>query len=366
MRPRLLTLVGLVLCIVLGAVAPATAEAAFSRSAAASIALRVLAPARQAGAVIVYETARPLGPRQVVFPAVLDSAPESGAQLTVPPIGQPAWLFYEDLEPGARFSHPTRTLLISRRSGRVLRDLSSDWWPLVNGADPPFVADPLARRFQIFNDTSQGSLVGTPPRLAARATQAPGPIVLPPNSLAGECIIQIGLMSDKEFAQDFVGVNAVADSLAPYGLQNFTVAPTLDAMNRVIAQPNGAALQQSVTDAIANHGCKDILIYIDGHGTAPGNSVNARVLVGMRWIKTGTDPDGTEHWTTMPQYVTSLDLQAILNAHPSTGFKFKIDACYWGGSSPTCQRRTTRTCFCWRRRRAPRRCPGPTSARTCG
>jgi hypothetical protein len=345
---------------------PAVA-AAITTPRARQIALRILAPQHQPGNPVVYGLPSPLGARQAVFPVISGSG-EIPASRTSPgildkehPIGQRAWLFWEDLAPGARFEHPSRLLLISDRTGRPLRNQAYSWWPLVDGRNPPFIAAGSgASRYQIYPGAGGSRIVHrTRDDLLAAALRPfsplapvafpadvpPGPIQLPSDGLKGECIIEIGLDRDPMFGQDFTGLDQTAAILARYGLKGpFVPEQVTDSAGRILADADGKALQNEVTDAITYQDCTDILIYIDGHGyPAPGSkypngnpvpagdaSPHAQVLVGYRWIPNGRDAQGNQKWHKTRQTVDSTDLKAILLAHPTTGFKFKIDSCFSG------------------------------------
>lgn len=358
--------IAIALALALLATVPSIA-AALSSTRARQIALRILAPERQVGDVVVFGLAHALGSSDTVFPVVSGSGEirlprkGNGPLVRERPIGQRAWLFWEDLAHGARFQHPSRLLLLSDRSGRVLRNQAYNWWPLIDGRDPPFIgAGYNSPHYQVFSGarTSHGAsdavdrsaltfghALGRWNPFASSAAAPPGAIQLPAGAFDGECIITIGLKRDPQFAQDFNGINAAAAQFRAYGLKGaFAPPPVTDGHGHILADPDGKALQQEVTDAITKQDCTDIMIYIDGHGyPAPGTkysngksvdaadaSPHAQVLVGYRWIPAGHDPQGNQLYHKTTQTLDSTDLKAILLAHPTTGFKFKIDSCFSG------------------------------------
>jgi hypothetical protein len=335
--------------------------------------LRALTPASQAGAVRVFGLERPLAAGQTVFPAVvgvahaLSDSPARkgrapGVLVAERPLREPAWLFWEDLAYGARFEHPSVLLLIGARSGRILRREAYDWWPLIDGREPPFMgAGYASSRYLIFpagikaaaaaNGASNSSasplasslpaagvfMPTAPPR--ARAAADP----LPPDAFKGECLIVIGLYHDPQFTQDFVGIKAAAEAFQAHGLKG-PYAPQTVTNGHIVEEPNGADLQKTVTAAITHQDCTDIMIYIDGHGyAAPGSkypdgkavkpvdaSPHAQVIVGHKYTPAGHNAAGEQLYRATPRTLDSGDLKAILRAHPTTGFKFKIDACFSG------------------------------------
>jgi hypothetical protein len=356
------------LAVVLLAV-PAGASGALTKAAANARAISLLAPSREAGQVVVFGLPRPLSAEQTVFQAISGAAINGKRPKVIAErrLGQKAWLFWEDLAYGARFEHPSVLLLISARNGRVLRRENYAWWPLIGGHEPSFMgAGYLSSRYKVYpspaahtavsHDSPHASpdafgaslaqpwyrdLTSTDGNATAHASDA---LSLPPNAFKGDCLIVMGLTRDKQFKQDFEGMANAAAELRPYGLQGpFAPQPVVN-NGFIVEDPSGAALQKTVTDAITKRDCEDIMIYLDGHGypaagtnmpdgkpvTPQQASPHAQVLVGYKYTPAGVNDKGEPLVRSNARTVTSEDLKAILRAHPTTGFKFKIDACFSG------------------------------------
>jgi hypothetical protein len=153
---------------------------------------------------------------------------------------------------------------------------------------------------------------------ASQAVEA-APVELPPNAFAGDCIVSIGLFKDPQAKQDLAGMEAAAKR---YGIRSFTVDS-----GSPLSDPDGANLRQAIKQAVAPPvDCKDVMIYVDGHGYEKGP---AGVYVGERWVPTGKkNKKGQDLYDVYDANVTADDLLGILTDNPSTTFKLVIDACY--------------------------------------
>ena len=105
-------------------------------------------------------------------------------------LGRRTWLFWEDLAPGAMFSHTSVMLLVDDASGRVLRR-RLEWWPLINGRPPPFLmgSKPASRRYVVFSSVKARARAAAAPA-SARTAQA---LQISPQNLAHDCLITVGL-----------------------------------------------------------------------------------------------------------------------------------------------------------------------------
>lgn len=85
----------------------------------------------------------------------------------VKPLGRRTWLFWFDMAYPAKFQHPSKLLLIDDKTGKVRLLRAEQWWPLIDGHDPPFIAHRGAgdARYRIFS-TYRG------PAVAADAASA--------------------------------------------------------------------------------------------------------------------------------------------------------------------------------------------------
>lgn len=74
------------------------------------------------------------------------------------------------------------------------------------------------------------------------------------------------------------------------------------------------------------HNCKDVVIYIDGHGYETGPT---GVLVGYRYTPTVVRR-GRQWYELEPRTVSAADVEGILRDHRETTFKLIVDACFSG------------------------------------
>ena len=212
--------------------------------------------------------------------------------------------------PYARFEHPSRLLLVDDATGKVVRDKSLLWYPLVSGRVPAFLAGPAAYRSAAFRVFS--SIPAVKAKAVRRTAGAPAfrSVVfddkLPADAFADDCMITTGLRNDPSFSQDFVDLEAFA---ARIGLRAFHVSGN---------PPTGKALEANVNHLVDVTKCKDIFIYLDGHGYKRGTPA----------VQTGkvNNADGS----TTSTVVTAKNLLRIALNHPRTTFKIKIDSCYSG------------------------------------
>ncbi len=142
--------------------------------------------------------------------------------------------------------------------------------------------------------------------------------MLPAHAVDGDCLVTIGLTDDPQFAQDFVGVKAAFHRLG---------VPIFSPGHPAGADPDGRDLADAI-DVMTKppNNCKDVAIYIDGHGYEKGP---AGVLVGYTY--TPWKVIKGEQWYNLdPRTVTTADVQGILRDHRQTGFKLIVDACFSG------------------------------------
>ena len=328
----------------------ATAAFALTRAQANRIAMRALRPASQPGHVVLFGLPGPLRTGSVLLQS--GPAPGGGAstqtvrrgleQLTVTtvphqPLAHRAWLFWEDLRPGADFAHPSVVLLVGDRSGRVVRR-QTDWWqPLINGRLPSFLARRSAyysARFRVFADDrilpashhqADTRIAGLLARAApwgelgrAAGDRMRAPSLVGPPDLHNSCMITIGDRTDPMFQGDFKLMGQVAAELH------------LDK-----ADATGVTSLADLVNAKTAAGCRDVLIVISGHGTpARGTNVpdprvlesdHARVLLSY---STGKDATGND--VIKGEYLDSVQLRGIMAAHPATSFKVVVDSCFSG------------------------------------
>src|SRR5262249_35286480 len=115
---------------------------AVPRKRAVAIALRVLAPTKVKGSVVVYGLPTPLaagtvvseaGPSGTAKTSMLHGSAQLVSRVRSWKTTGKSWLFWADLGPGAYWSHPSRLVLVDDATGRVAVTANLGWWPLVNG-----------------------------------------------------------------------------------------------------------------------------------------------------------------------------------------------------------------------------------------
>ena len=278
-----------------------------TRAQANAIALRVLRPRRRAGRVVLFGLPSPLAASQSVAIASLGHEGDRPETRGLKPVGRRVWLFWEDLAYDARFEHPSRLLLVDAATGRTL-ERSLSWFPLVDGRRPPFLKNPRAyasRRFVVYSSVRLG-----PSRQAAARAPAWTPSALPPNAFKDDCMIMIGRFSDPFFTPDFEGM---ANFGAATGLRTWwaTVRREPSRTRPPLDQQAGkGTLAENVSWLIENENCRDVFIFVDGHGARAPEPAE---------IDVGANKD-----------LSPANLADIISHHPTVTFKLKLDACFAG------------------------------------
>jgi hypothetical protein len=118
-----------------------------------------------------------------------------------------------------------------------------------------------------------------------------------------------GAYNDPFFVEDFLGMRDFAETvgLRVYWSTSTRAAPLADSPARTDI-PGDADFERNVDYLTRLGGCKDILLYLDGHGAEGATSVSA----------------GDGGW------VFGATLQIVLQQHPDVTFKVKIDSCFAG------------------------------------
>jgi len=356
-----------VLCVAAGVLIAPSAAVALSRSQADGVALSALTPTHSHGGlgVIVYgmPSALPANDSVDVFRAL------SHQTLNRHALGHRTWLFWEDLAPGAMFSHASVLLLVNDASGGVQRR-TLEWWPLINGRPPPFLAgsSPPAKRYVVFSSVPALAKRAASPAPAAAAEAARGgPLAWPaqsplqssahaavtlqitPQNLAHDCMITVGLETAtlavqnggrvenvRPLTSDFQAIRGWAKSV---GLNTYDGGDTNE------------TLDAAVTAAIEQHGCTDVFIFLAGHGTPPPGKHKqgletvqspggpAGVLTRAQYVP--PPGGGNEGGSADTQLITPADLVGIMAKHDASRplaeratFKIKIDSCFAGRFVP--------------------------------
>lgn len=286
---------------------------AISRAAAVRAALAVVKPQALKGRIVVFATPAAIQKGSSLLEAGPRKIRRGPFTLEVPLTTRAAWMVWADLQYGARFQHASEVVFVDDVTGVAGKPQKLVWWPLVNGK-APFAAGYATRRDAVWSNVP---LRGT--KRAPTAVRAPAaPPVLPPGATADDCLVTIGLKRDPSFKQDFSGVEAAFGAL---GVRTFTPG------NAANSDPDGRDLADAV-DAMTKppNNCKDVVIYIDGHGYATGPT---GVLVGYRY--TPTEVHRGKQWYRMEaRTVIAADVEGILRDHRETTFKVIVDACYSG------------------------------------
>jgi hypothetical protein len=220
-----------------------------------------------------------------------------------------AWMFWENLQPLARYEHASVVLLISARGGRVLARAPFLSYPELNGKPAAFTAS-HSRKLLVYarNAEKHHKRRLTKGQLAALVLASEG---------ARNAVRSAGKAHKADVSHstlitlvDHVGggtgetfeneQSAVSYTFARHGVSTEDVL-TVNALS--------AAVQGAATDGKTN-----ITIYLDGHGaSAEGGAAIPTIGLGHNM-----------------GYVNSDDLTAIVRAHPEVQFNFIIDSCYSG------------------------------------
>lgn len=304
----------------IAAAAVPPAASAVSPKQAAKAALGALAPQKQAGPVVVYRMPGKLGAGRSLLRDGLGDVPASRAagkstSVTAPKLKKPVHLFWADLMPGARFEHPGRLVLIDDRSGRVSTSVATSWWPIVDGKNPPFIGKARVPKRLIAYSSLPKPSTATP----AASPREGGPL-LGADAFSKDCMFQMGLTRDPQFAKDFP---AMRSALSPFGLRSFSTGVHKDTTGQDLVDPDGADMRTAIRSMPAD--CEDILIYISGHGSETGEP---RVNVGHRFRGAGADFQEGKKYKVVSRYIYAQDLVGVLEDNPNRTFKIKIDACY--------------------------------------
>jgi hypothetical protein len=313
---------------------PAVAEAATSQEQARAKALDALDVRAGSRPVIVFQSRRPLKRGTAVRQAGLADAkrtrvrvPSAGGRLRKAGIslvkaplvarvgGERAWFFYEDRGPYQAYQHPGRIVLVGVRSGKVEVSKSFDWPPLINGRRPVFLRYPKsyrAKRYRAFERSwrmrkPQGRRAAVTARAASRASRQRSADLL---ATERSCAVRLS------------GTIGSSRVVAPVGRSRTRLSDVFDQLEQLnggfasdrYRASSGMTPQRYVSAAIAQSGCRDVLLYLAGAGYRDGEP---GIVVGTR-----TRADGTIE----QQLVTAGDLRSIMRANPGVTFKLLLDA----------------------------------------
>lgn len=299
-----------IVLVVLAAFAAAGPADALTKSQADAAALRVLKPLAVRGTTVLFGLPQAVRATQSVAVASMKrQGLLPGPKLRA--AGEAVWVYWLDLDFGARFEHPGRIVLVDDATGVASRPRATLWYPLVDGRRPAYLRNPAAytsRRWRVWAN------VGGSRRIAAAAPPARVPSVLlnaiPPGSFSSDCLLMYGAYNDPFFVDDFVGMSDFAETvgLRQYYSTSTRAAPLADIPARTDV-PNNEDFERNVDYLTRLGGCKDILLYLDGHGRKTGA------------ISVSAGDNGE---------VFESSVRLVLQQHPDVTFKVKIDSCYAG------------------------------------
>lgn len=310
-----LTIAGL---LVVSAAGGERARQALTRAQANAIAIRVLHPQADKGDVVLFGLPKPLATGSFVVPA---DPPRGGpgrhARVRLRRLSGPAWLFWLDREPEAFFSHPSEYLLVDGSTGRVLQRAKLGWYPAVNGKPPAFVATRAgyaSARYRVFTRQRRTtSSVSGPPPESRRS-------VVPAAAFKDDCVLMVGDYTEWHFSNDYPGLEKWATSV---GLRTFFATPNgPTTKNPGNAPTDDEDLPANVKPLVEKQGCKDVLVFLAGHGSKDGVPF---VATGDTVISGSTDSADT-----LAHGITPAAIEKTLRQFPTTTFKLKITSCYSG------------------------------------
>ncbi len=237
----------------------------------------------------------------------------------------PAWVYWQDYDPGAAFVHPSDLVVVDRR-GRVVHRRHLSWWPTLGGRRGRF-----------------------PHRVAGRATRSAAPTSAFPFPAAfasqlarypNDCLVTLGDRTEPGLAQDF-------DDLERFvGTARFMGAGRASSVQ---------SLENLIT-GFSRRGCTDVVIAIFGHGWAPTGTPTPR-HIRKQGARLATSDEGTitihDVWrnrsgkvirdpkgqpSRYTATISASELQAVLErtklaaqlAHRPLDVKLIVSTCYGG------------------------------------
>ncbi len=306
--------------IILGLALAGLAHGATAQATTREDAVRVALAGREDAAAAVYVTPAPL-PRGSAVAEAGDGAWTVGrphrrrggsdavvrSRLKPWRIRRPAWLVWQDLMPGATFAHPGRLVLVDDRSGRVVAQRQTAWWPTVGGRDAQGFGT-AGRTFRTVR-VAGGSSPPTALRPVAVAAQGGG-ARRPLPGLERDCMVVVGDRVDPQFASDLAVFDVVAGQL---GIPKRDADGPEDLARRVAELERG--------------GCRDVVLAIAAHGYPPlgwrgmgllGLATGREVpTVRLRW-RAGANGEARA------AELTADDLERVIDANAKRGVHFKV------------------------------------------
>lgn len=311
---------------------------AVTRKRAVAAALAALHPK---GPVIVYGLPTPLPAGTVVGEAGPTGAVELAGHSQLRAAGRTwklphrAWLFWENLAPGAGYVHPSRLVLVDDSTGRVKVSATLSWWPLVSGKPAPFVRRPNDRRYWVFNGTT-----GTKKAAIARTAARLIPARLPTGArFTGErdCFVYAADLASGTDADGYFQ----ADVAAMKGWADAHKLPGGD------ANADSAGKLKTQIERLVEAGCNDVIVLLVGHGMPKpgqkvkmpnGETVTAPVGSDVAAVEVSSSTDQSPY--VVNDFVTSKDIADIVKGYQvpdpdgkpvsTVHFKLIVDSCFSG------------------------------------
>jgi len=268
--------------------------------------------------VIAFTLDKALPAGTKVSPYARDPVPTSVSSLpdlVDQTLSSPAWFFWVDDDPLARFSHPTRYVLVDAGTGEFTVT-NQGWWPYVNGQAVTQWVDTTGRW-----DAKNWAYSNVPAADISRATASiisqsrPWASTWFSLSVIGPVWDRFAVSKNLPGGEAIVPVNGYAPGQTDAGFGNDIVHATQFGSDAQIPsyQPTGKTLkdiEDAITKAQAG-GANDVFLYWTGHG--------------------GRAADGSSYLNFKGTRVTPQQLTDILKKFPKVKFKVVIDACFGGG-----------------------------------
>ncbi|MCC6223785.1 MAG: hypothetical protein IT201_09900 [Thermoleophilia bacterium] len=328
------------------ALLPAASAHAISREEANAVALETLRPETLTSPVIVFGLPRALRASEVVS--------EFARAGLLKKRGRAAWLFWEDLAPGALFQHASLLLLVDDATGRVTKLTALGYYPLVNGVKPPYlwsVDSYVADIYQVYASPAPAAPAARVPWVPT-GDRAPSarPLELPPGSMRGDCLLMVvatpsgDTPAQKQYEESNLKAslkawNGLAASVGIPAYVATAGGPVEVAPGAAPAPPTyerqvtNASLDRDINKLIDDEGCTDILLYIFGHGTMPPHwqdpETGKRFRGGPAGITTGVGSPAQPGGKPASKLVKAYPLAETIGAlRERATFKVVIEACF--------------------------------------
>ncbi|MBI4898795.1 MAG: hypothetical protein HY827_10580 [Actinobacteria bacterium] len=207
-----------------------------------------------------------------------------------------SWFFWVDDDPKAQFEHATRYVLISQRTGKV-KTVTRNWWPEIKGKAPWFEYAAYWKKSNwAYSTLTPPATTSRAPNIRTAKASITRDTALRIAASTTECAVLIDGSGDKKagFPDDVDGMEKVMGTTFGYTTKKLT-------------PPNNkkADFEKAVNDLIAD-GCKDVLLFISGHGSKES-------------VEMG------EGATYSPK-----ELKDLIDKNPTVGFKVVVQSCKSG------------------------------------